>query len=218
MIKGKILKNANYLHVLNTQKHIREQRILNQVPNTVLFVEHNPAVFTIGKRDNLKDILKPEDDIKREYNIDIHKIDRGGAVTYHGPGQLVVYPIFQLGENNLEKSIPKYIQRMEKVMIDTCRDFGVLAHAKDKEKVGVWVNERKIGFLGFHFQSWVSIHGFSLNVCNELSIFKEIVSCGLKEVEITSLEMEVSKNIPFEDVLKCCISNFEKEFGKITFE
>lgn len=173
----------------------------------LMLLEHSP-VITVGKNGNQRNILIPDETLKRQ-GIEIRKIDRGGDVTYHGPGQLVGYPILSIAYH--KKSIREYVRALEECLINTLACFGVKAEL-DPKYVGVWVNKAKIGFIGIRISKGITYHGFALNVNPDLNHFTYIKSCGIADRKITSLEQVAGKKISVADVsrefIKCYNSLF----------
>src|SRR4051812_38594946 len=177
------LGQVEYREAAGLQERLREQVIAGELPELMLLLEH-PPVYTIGRRSDAGDLPFPEA-FYRERGIDIVRTPRGGQLTYHGPGQLVGYPIMRL------RSVPDYILTMERALIAALADAGLEAGTKLGHKhVGVWVGERKIASVGVHISHGVSSHGFAVNVTNDLDPFTWVVACGLPEVTMTSLAAE----------------------------
>src|SRR3954462_13728687 len=177
------LGQVEYREAAGLQERLREQVIAGELPELMLLLEH-PAIYTIGRRSEAGDLPFPEA-FYRERGIDVVRTPRGGQLTYHGPGQLVGYPIMRVA------SVPEYILTMEKAIVTALADAGLEAHTKLGHKhVGVWVGERKIASVGVHISHGVSSHGFAINVANDLDTFTWVVACGLPEVTMTSLHAE----------------------------
>jgi lipoyl(octanoyl) transferase len=172
-----------------------------ELDDSIIFVEHDP-VYTLGKNADQSNILAnyPKD-------VEIHNIDRGGDVTYHGPGQLVGYPIINI--KNINMSVGKYVHTLEEILINTLKLFDIVAKRRDK-LIGVWVGEEKIASIGVRVQKGVTKHGFALNVNTDLSYFEGIIPCGIENCKVTSMEQLLHKNIELKLVKDIII----KEFGK----
>ena len=161
-------------------------------PNYILFCEH-PPVFTLGKSGKPENLLEDDASLK-ELGIDYYKINRGGDITFHGPGQLVGYPILDL--DNFFTDIHKYMRLLEEAVIRTCADYGIEA-GRIEGLTGVWLdyveqkNPRKICAMGVKASRWVTMHGFALNVNTDLSYFNHIIPCGIEDKTVTSLEKEL---------------------------
>jgi lipoyl(octanoyl) transferase len=187
-----------------------------QTPNYLIFVEH-PHVYTLGKSGKAENLLLNEQALI-EKEASFHKINRGGDITYHGPGQLVGYPILDL--DNFFTDIHLYLRTLEEAVILTLKDYGITA-GRYEGYTGVWLdadNEkaRKICAMGVRCSRWVTMHGFAFNVNANLGYFKNIVPCGIDDKDVTSMERELGKAVDMEEVkakLKQHISNlFEMDF------
>jgi lipoate-protein ligase B len=171
-----------YREVLAYQEKLRGKRIKGEICDTVIFCEH-PPVYTVGKRDCDADWLSDSDTIFRD-GIEIVKTDRGGRITYHGPGQLIAYFIFNIAEVGL--GVKDFVQRVEEVVLATVSRFGVEA-VRDSKYPGLWVNGKKLVAVGFNITKNVSMHGIALNVSPEIGHYRHIVPCGIKGGGVTSL-------------------------------
>lgn len=169
--------------------------------NYLLFVEH-PHVYTLGKSGRAENLLLDEAGLKR-YNARYYPINRGGDITYHGPGQLVGYPILDL--DNFFTDIHKYLRYLEEAVIATLDDYGILA-GRIEGLTGVWIdhiqqkNPRKICALGVKSSRWVTMHGFAFNVNTDLSYFNHIIPCGISDKAVTSLQLELGKEVALSEV------------------
>lgn len=171
-----------YAPMLERQRELRELRAKGAVPDLLLLLEHEPVV-TLGKNAKREHLLFSGEQFQARA-VDLHETDRGGDVTYHGPGQLVGYWIFDL--KALYQDIHRYLRTIEEVLIDTLDQFGI-AGGRAAGRTGVWVGERKVAAMGLHLNHWVSTHGFALNVSNDLAPFSWIVPCGLHGFGVTSM-------------------------------
>ena len=196
---GKLL----YKKTWNYQKELLKKRSKNEINDTLILVEHEP-VFTLGKNADENHILQNYPD-----NIKTYQIERGGDVTYHGPGQLVGYPILDL--RNYKKSISWYMRSLEQVIIDTLFDYNITANRKNG-LTGVWYNNEKIAALGVRVSRWITMHGFSLNVNPNLNHYKNIIPCGIFEHGVTSMSNILNENIDYEHVKKTIIKKFVNQF------
>ena len=170
------------------QETLRERRQAGELPDTLLLLEH-PPVYTRGRRSGAEDLPFGED-VYRAKGIDVISTDRGGRLTYHGPGQLVGYPIMRIHD------VHKYLRTMEEAIIHALADAGVTARSRHEEGIdytGVWVQDRKIASIGVHVSRGVTTHGFAVNVENDLDPFSCVVACGLPDVTMTSLARELSR-------------------------
>ena len=179
------LGRVEYREATALQERLREQVQAGELPELMLLLEH-PPVYTVTRRTDSSDLPFP-DSFYSQRGIDVVPTPRGGQLTYHGPGQLVGYPIMRVS------SVPEYILTMEKALVAALADAGVQAGTKLGHKhVGVWVGDRKIASVGVHISQGVSSHGFAVNVSNELDPFNWVVACGLPEVQMTSMAAEGS--------------------------
>jgi len=197
---------VRYIQAYQLQKKVLTKAIA-QASCEIFLCEHYP-VITLGRLANENNILLDSKEIA-EKGIEIRKIDRGGDVTFHAPGQLVVYPIFYL--DHFGKDLKLFISNLEQVIIDLLGYFGVLA-SRLKDHTGVWVGSKKIASVGIGVQKWVSFHGFALNVSICLEDFTMIKPCGL-DVEMTSMDNEAKKQIIMQDVKRQLVLNFKKVFN-----
>ena len=197
---GKLL----YKKTWNYQKELLKKRSKNEINDTLILVEHEP-VFTLGKNADENHILQNCPD-----NIKTYHIERGGDVTYHGPGQLVGYPILDL--RNYKKSISWYMRSLEQVIIDTLFDYNITANRK-KGLTGVWCNNEKIAALGVRVSRWITMHGFSLNIDPNLNHYKNIIPCGIFEHGVTSMSGVLNKTVDYEHVKKTIIKKFLYQFS-----
>ncbi len=176
----------------------RNENLELPTPNYLLFCQH-PHVFTLGKSGSLDHLLVQEDELVQK-QASFYKINRGGDITYHGPGQLVAYPILDL--DNFFTDIHKYVRFLEEAVIRTCADFGVSA-TRIEGLTGVWITEgmpRKICAIGVKSSRWVTMHGLALNVNTDLSYFGNIVPCGIDDKAVTSLQMEIGHELSMQEV------------------
>jgi lipoate-protein ligase B len=171
----------SYTEAVALQEEIRARRQADEIPDTLLLLEH-PPVYTRGRRTLPADLPMGVEWYEMQ-GIEVHDVDRGGRVTYHGPGQIVGYPIMKIGD------VVEYLRVMERAIIQALADEQVEAQIRDG-LTGVWVDERKIGSIGVHVQRGVTTHGFAVNVDNDLQPFEWIVPCGIEGVRMTSLYQE----------------------------
>jgi len=182
--------------------------------NYLLFVEH-PHVYTLGKSGRAENLLLDEVGLKR-YNAKYYPINRGGDITYHGPGQLVGYPILDL--DNFFTDIHKYLRYLEEAVIATLDDYGILA-GRIEGLTGVWIdhiqqkNPRKICALGVKSSRWVTMHGFAFNVNTDLSYFNHIIPCGISDKAVTSLQLELGEEVALSEVKERVKLNIGRLFG-----
>jgi lipoate-protein ligase B len=173
-----------YADALVLQSRLRERRQADAVPDALLLLEH-PPVYTKGRRTERADLPMGEDWYRLQ-GIDVEETDRGGRVTYHGPGQLVGYPIMRV------ESVPEFVGTMERAIVAALADEGIEAEVRPR-LTGVWAGEGKIGSIGVHVSRGVSTHGFAINVENDLQPFEWIVPCGIEHARMTSVLKETGK-------------------------
>ena len=183
------LGRISYVEGLNLQESKVTDKVAGDPENTLLLLEHEP-VYTMGR--NRDDSSLGEEAILPH---PVHRTNRGGQATYHGPGQLVGYPVLDL--SLFERDLHAYLRFMEEVLIALLTCHGITGERIDG-KTGVWVGDRKIASLGVGVRKWISMHGFAINICGDLSPFNHITPCGLPGVVMTSLEAEGAKNISVE--------------------
>lgn len=177
----------DYKETLDIQYDLIEKRKKNLINDTLLFVEH-PHVITAGRKTVESNIL--------DKSLPVFHIERGGDVTYHGPGQLVGYPIIDINKN---KDINLFLRNIEQIIIDSLEKFNIKAGRKEKY-TGVWVNEKKIASIGIAFKNWISYHGFALNISTDINYFFKINPCGLESSVMTSMELLLEKKVDIKEV------------------
>ncbi|HIA94891.1 MAG TPA: lipoyl(octanoyl) transferase LipB [Candidatus Marinimicrobia bacterium] len=195
----------SYKAVWDLQKEMQQQRINGNIEDTLILVEHDP-VYTLGKNANEDHLLQSRDE-----SVDVFNIERGGDITFHGPGQLVGYPILDL--SNYKKSVSWYMRTLEQVLIDTLIEFKITAHRNDG-LTGVWVGDEKIAALGVRISRWVTMHGFALNVNPDLSFYDGIIPCGIFDHGVTSMEQLLGETQNNDNVKNMVIEKFNKYFIK----
>ena len=195
----------SYKAVWDLQKEMQQQRINGNIEDTLILVEHDP-VYTLGKNANEDHLLQSRDE-----SVDVFNIERGGDITFHGPGQLVGYPILDL--SNYKKSVSWYMRTLEQVLIDTLIEFKITAQRNDG-LTGVWVGNEKIAALGVRISRWVTMHGFALNVNPDLSFYDGIIPCGIFDHGVTSMEQLLGKTQNNDNVKNMVIEKFNKYFIK----
>ena len=194
------LKRKNYLDTLQIQESLRNQVLKNNSNNFLIIVEHD-HVYTLGKNANSSNVLNRI--------CEIIPTQRGGDVTYHGPGQLVAYPIINLKKRKI--GVKSYVAMIEKLISNILFDYGLKPHVPIKE-TGVWIDNRKIASIGIHVSRGVTMHGLAINVNTDLSYFDNIISCGIEGVKMTSMDKELGKKIRMNDIKKCLITHFNQIF------
>ena len=190
------------------QHRIHRARKEEILPDCLLLVEH-PHVLTLGRGGKKENILVSET-LLHERGITCLSIERGGDVVYHGPGQLVGYPIFALEREGI--GIVDFVWRLEEVMIQILKDYGIIGQRNERNR-GVWVGKDKVGFVGIAIRSGISFHGFALNVNPDLSFFELIRPCGLDGVKATSMNALLRKGIPLEVVKERAMVHFQEVFN-----
>ena len=206
-----------YGTALQLQRTLMELRKAGRVENTLLLLEH-PPVITLGRNAQLSNVIAPPEFLAQR-GVELFEIDRGGDVTFHGPGQLVAYPIFDLRsfEPGSKIGAVEFVRRLEEVLIRTCGDFGIGAQ-RIQGLTGVWTYalpnkpEAKIAAIGVHISRGVTTHGFALNVNTDLDFFSLIVPCGITGKPVTSMQRELQKTLPIEEVATAASRNFGRVF------
>ncbi|MEE9572763.1 MAG: lipoyl(octanoyl) transferase LipB [Candidatus Neomarinimicrobiota bacterium] len=197
------LGRCSYKNSLEYQNNTHSKVSAQKLNDSIIFVEHE-HVYTLGKNADQNNILT---DYPK--NVEIHNIDRGGDVTYHGPGQLVGYPIINI--NSLNMSIGKYVHALEEILINTLATFDIIARRRNK-LIGVWIGDEKIAAIGVRVQNGVTKHGFALNVNTDLSYYDGIIPCGIDDCKVTSMEHLLQKNIELKLVKDIIIEEFVNYF------
>ena len=192
---------VEYRHAWDLQKRLVAERAEGAIPDVLLLLEH-PHVVTLGRRGTMADVLDP--------SLPVVEVERGGEATYHGPGQLVGYPIVKL-EDRLD--VRRYVRDLEEVLIRASRAFGVDAD-RDPRQSGVWVQGRKLGSIGVAIHRNVTYHGFAHNVNTDLSYFARIRPCGFDGAIMTSMEQELGKPVAMGPMKDAVVAAFEDVFGR----
>ncbi len=198
----------DYKEAWDLQKKTLEGRYNNQVQDVLYLLEH-PHTYTLGKTADKKNLIGSGEYL-RENKISVYEIDRGGDITYHGPGQIVGYPIIDL--SGWQKDTHKYLRSLEEVIIVTCANYGLTCGRK-QGFTGVWLEERKIAAIGIKVSRWITMHGFAFNINTDLSLFSGIIPCGISDKEVTSLKKELGKDLNINEVKALLIKNFKEVFG-----
>ena len=206
---------VSYETALQLQRTLMELCKAGRVENTLLLLEH-PPVITLGRNAQLSNVLASPEFLAQR-GVELFDIDRGGDVTFHGPGQLVAYPIFDLRSFEPRIGAVDFVRRLEEVLIRTCGDFGI-GTQRIKGLTGVWTYalrnkpEAKIAAIGVHISRGVTTHGFALNVSTDLEYFDLIVPCGLSGRQVTSMERELQKQLRLDEVAAAASRNFGRVF------
>ena len=198
------LGKCSYKVSLEQQIDTHSKVLSQELTDTIIFVEHEP-VYTLGKNADQNNILTnyPND-------VEIYNVDRGGDVTYHGPGQLVGYPIINI--KNIKMSIGRYVHTLEELLINTLLNFNISAQRRNKF-IGIWIGDEKIGAIGVRVLNGITKHGFALNVNTDLSYFDGIIPCGIDNCKVTSMEKILNKKIELMHVEKIIIKELVKYFN-----
>ncbi len=205
-------QNKLFQEIISIKLENREREKQISTPNYFLFTEH-PPIYTLGKSGDLNNLLLSEKQL-REKGISFFKSNRGGDITYHGPGQIIGYPIIDL--DNFFPDIHLYMRKLEEVIIQTLAEYGLNGERSEGE-TGVWLDTgtpyaRKICAMGVRTSRWVTMHGFALNVSPNLGYFDHIIPCGIRGKAVTSLEAELGKRIPFKEVKTKILKHFSNIF------
>jgi lipoyl(octanoyl) transferase len=176
-----------YAEALELQRAVARDRISGAIPEDVLLLVEHPPVVTLGRSSKQKNLISSPDFLKSR-GVDLFEVERGGDVTFHGPGQLVGYPIIDLKRHKLD--LHWYLRQVEEAIIRTLSRYGISGE-RNTGYTGVWTQGKKIASIGVHARDWVTWHGFALNVVTDLSYFDFIVPCGIQDVEMTSIAKEI---------------------------
>jgi lipoyl(octanoyl) transferase len=201
------LGRVPYARGLELQAELVAERQAGRVPDQLLLLEHDP-VFTLGRNARRENVLFPAEAL-RARGFEVFETGRGGDVTYHGPGQVVGYPILELPPGR--RDVHRYVRDLEEVMIRTCGDHGLTA-ARVPGLTGAWLAQDKVGAIGVRIARWVTSHGFALNVGTDLSAFELIVPCGIRGRGVTSLERALGRPVPLERVMDRLAFHFAAVF------
>jgi lipoyl(octanoyl) transferase len=206
-----------YADAFELQKRIVAARKADAIGDVLLLCEH-PHVITLGRSGKRENLLASER-VLAQKGVEFHATNRGGDITYHGPGQIVGYPVIQLSA--IRRDVVWYVRMLEEVMIRTCGNFGVVAR-REEGKSGVWIDSvagnldaaEKIGAIGVHISRWVTSHGFAFNVATDLRYFELIVPCGIAERKATSLEKVLGRAVKRNEAAPKLVEHFGEVFGR----
>jgi len=201
---------VRYADAARLQVEIREALARGEGPERLLLLEH-PHVYTLGRNARPEDVLAHAEELA-ERGVEVEVSDRGGQVTYHGPGQLVGYPILDLSPDR--RDLRRYVRDLEEVLVRLLAELGIEAEAGEGDRIGVWTKGRKIGSLGIHLARWRTTHGFALNVSTDLGLFGGIVACGLPDVQMTSIEREAGRSVALEELAERLVPIFAEVFAR----
>ena len=204
------LGRVPYAATAALQVELREALRRGEGPERLLLLEHEP-VFSLGRNATVADILWSSAELAF-HGVEVAPSDRGGQVTFHGPGQLVGYPILDLSPDR--RDIRRYVRDLQEVLVRTLADFAVAAAGGEGERIGVCVGPRKIASIGVHLSRWRTTHGFALNVAPELALFGGIVACGMPEIEMTSIAHETGVSPTLEEVAARVREHFGAVFAR----
>jgi lipoate-protein ligase B len=207
------LGRINYAEALNLQRELVAMRQRESLPEILLLVEHN-HVITFGRAGRETNLLTDDESLKKS-RVEVYYIERGGDVTYHGPGQLVAYPIFDL--NYWKKDLHLFLRNLEEVIIQTLSEYGLKAE-RVKGLTGVWVKGKKVAAIGVAVKKWITLHGFALNVKTDLSYFRFIHPCGIVDKPVTSMQELLGGKVDLREVSKIVQEKFAGVFGLIITE
>lgn len=203
-----------YHQAWELQKTLVDQRLAGDIPDTLLLLEHDP-VITLGRSGKRDSLLVDGDELSRR-GIELVHSDRGGDITWHGPGQIIGYAILDLRDGH--RDVRRFVQGLEQTVIDTCAEHGLTAERLDGAP-GVWLRDaprgdRKVAAIGARFTRWITHHGFALNVNPNLEGFRLIVPCGLHGKDVTSLEAELGHKVPMGAVMERLAHHFARVFER----
>lgn len=202
-----------YKKIWDYQNRLHNLRIDGKISDVLILLEHS-NVYTLGKVAKREHLLISPQQLTEE-KIDLFDIDRGGDITYHGPGQIVGYPIIKL--DDLYEDLHRYLRELEEVIILTLKEFKVDAY-RIPGLTGVWVNDEKIAAIGIKVSRWVTMHGFAFNINTDLSYFQKIIPCGIRDKGVTSLQKIFNRKIDINQVKKVLVENFLYIFNYNSFE
>lgn len=211
-LRYKNLGQIDYKQAWDLQKETFDQVVKKEVNDTFFLLEH-PHTYTLGKTADRNNLVFNEAQLE-EKGVKVYDIDRGGDITYHGPGQIVGYPIIDL--KDWHQDTHKYLRSLEEVIIKTCAEYGIDT-TRNEGYTGVWImephNERKICAIGIKVSRWATMHGFAFNVNTDLDLFNGIIPCGIKDKDVTSLKRELHGEVSISEVKQVIVEKFREEFG-----
>lgn len=198
----------DYKDAWDLQKSVHQLRVENKIDDILFLLEH-PHTYTLGKTADKENLVSDKKYLD-ENKISVYDIDRGGDITYHGPGQIVGYPILSL--TNWKQDTHKYLRSIEEVIINVLKEYG-LSGTRVEKYTGVWLDDRKICAIGIKVSRWITMHGFAFNVNTDLKLFNGIIPCGITDKDVTSLNKELNKEILLSEVKEKIIHHFSAEFN-----
>ena len=203
------LGTVPYLEALELQRDLARRRITGEIDEDILLLLEHPPVVTLGRTAKASHVVSSPDAL-RARGVEVHEVERGGDVTFHGPGQLVGYPIFDLKRHR--RDLHWYLRRVEEALIVALANVGIEAE-RHAGYTGVWTQGRKIASIGVHARDWVTWHGFALNVLTDLSFFDLIVPCGIPQVQMTSVVRETGREVTMAEMAAVSASAFAEVFS-----
>ena len=201
---------ASYADALALQEELVARRKRDEIPDQFLLLEH-PHVITLGRAADRANVLI-DDAARAQFGVELFETGRGGDVTYHGPGQLVGYPIIKLLPGH--QDIRRYVRNIQEVLVRTARDLGVKAEDRGGDHVGVWVGDEKLAAIGIRISRWVTMHGFAFNVTTDLNYFQLIVPCGIRGHGVTSLQKLLNRPVEVSAVAHSVTRHFGEIFNR----
>lgn len=209
LCEHRYLGRVSYAEAHELQRQLHEARKRDEIPDTLLLLEH-PPVITLGRAADRQNIIAPES-LLNSRGLEVFETGRGGDVTYHGPGQLVGYPILNLAPDRCD--LRRYVRDLQEVLIRTASDFGVEA-TRHPQHIGVWADDEKLAAIGIRVSRWVTMHGFAFNVTTDLSYFQMIVPCGITDHGVTSLEKLTGRKIALAEAASRVTHHFGEVFER----
>lgn len=204
----------DYQEAWDLQKEIHQLHFDNNIDDVLFLLEH-PHTYTLGKTAHRENLVG-DDNYLKEHKISVYDIDRGGDITYHGPGQLVGYPIIDL--TKWQRDTHKYLRALEDVIISVCKDYGLDA-GRIEHLTGVWIDDRKIAAIGIKVSRWITMHGFAFNINTDLELFSGIIPCGITDKAVTSLSNELKlAEVPLSEVREKLVYHFKRIFNYDSIE
>ena len=210
MKQGSLIKagRLDYQTAWDLQRELYQQRLAGEIEDTFLLTEH-PHTYTLGKSGQEENLVAEESFLNQQ-GIEVFRIDRGGDITYHGPGQIVGYPILDLHNHYLD--VHRFLRDLEEVIIQTLAEYKIKA-GRVEDLTGVWVDGAKVAAIGVKVTRWITMHGFAFNVNTDLSYFENIVPCGITDRPVTSMEKLLGSELDFEEVQNKICEKFQEVFG-----
>lgn len=200
---------TDYGEALELQRRLASARVNGEIADDLLLLLEHPRVITLGRGARESNVIATTEALANS-GVELHEVERGGDVTYHGPGQLVGYPIIDLTHH--KQDLHWYLRQLEEVLLRALSSFGVPG-VRVPGYTGVWIEDRKIASIGVHVTRWVTLHGFALNVCTDLADFDLIVPCGIDAVQMTTLEREAGRTYSVDEVARQVACSFGETFG-----